>query len=222
MGCIYKITNTINDKIYIGYTTTSIETRMRKHKTDDIKSDTVLGRAIKKYGWDKFRWEILEECDDKERLLELEKYYIDKYSSHIPNGYNMTFGGERLYGENNPFYGKKHSDKTREKLSIMASNKIGDKNPFYGKHHSEDSKKLISIANSRPIEMLNDDFEVIKRFNSVSDGGKWVISEGITNNKSANSSIVKAIKHKHRAFGYYWRYVDEGVETMDDECNPVG
>ena len=76
MGCIYKITNTINDKIYIGYTTTSIETRMRKHKTDDIKSDTVLGRAIKKYGWDKFRWEILEECDDKERLLELEKYYI--------------------------------------------------------------------------------------------------------------------------------------------------
>lgn len=92
MGCIYKITNTINDKIYIGYTTTSIETRMRKHKTDDIKSDTVLGRAIKKYGWDKFRWEILEECDDKERLLELEKYYIDKYSSHIPNGYNMTFG----------------------------------------------------------------------------------------------------------------------------------
>ena len=48
MGCIYKITNTINDKIYIGYTTTSIETRMRKHKTDDIKSDTVLGRAIKK------------------------------------------------------------------------------------------------------------------------------------------------------------------------------
>lgn len=176
MGCIYKITNTINDKIYIGYTTTSIETRMRKHKTDDIKSDTVLGRAIKKYGWDKFRWEILEECDDKERLLELEKYYIDKYSSHIPNG----------------------------------------------KHHSEDSKKLISIANSRPIEMLNDDFEVIKRFNSVSDGGRWVISEGITNNKSANSSIVKAIKHKHRAFGYYWRYVDEGVETMDDECNPVG
>ena len=61
MGVIYKITNMINQKCYIGYTTTSFQTRMRKHKNDDVKNDIVLGMAISKYGWDNFKCEIIEE-----------------------------------------------------------------------------------------------------------------------------------------------------------------
>ena len=49
---------------------------MRQHKNDDIGHDTVLGRAIAKYGWENFSYEIIEESDDKEHLLELEIYYI--------------------------------------------------------------------------------------------------------------------------------------------------
>ena len=43
----------------------------------------------------------------------------------------MTDGGEKLYGENNPFYGHRHNEKTKEKISKIASLKTGEKNPFY-------------------------------------------------------------------------------------------
>ena len=49
----------------------------------------------------------------------------------MPNGYNMTDGGEKLYGENNPFYGHRHNEKTKEKISKIASLRTGEKNPFY-------------------------------------------------------------------------------------------
>lgn len=45
----------------------------------------------------------------------------------MPNGYNMTDGGEKLYGENNPFYGHRHNEKTKEKISKIASLRTGEK-----------------------------------------------------------------------------------------------
>ena len=45
----------------------------------------------------------------------------------MPNGYNMTDGGEKLYGENNPFYGHRHDEKTKEKISKIASLRTGEK-----------------------------------------------------------------------------------------------
>ena len=72
MGCIYKITNIINNKLYIGYTTATLKERMRRHKNDDINHNTLLGRAIKKYGWENFKYEVVVYEDDKKKLLELE------------------------------------------------------------------------------------------------------------------------------------------------------
>ena len=85
---------------------------------------------------------------------------------------------------------------------------IGKNITIIGKY---DFKKNIFTSSDIKFNVTNGQIEPV-----------YHLTKGITNNKSANSSIVKAIKHKHRAFGYYWRYVDEGVETMDDECNPVG
>ncbi len=96
MGCIYKITNIINNKLYIGYTTATLKERMRRHKNDDINHNTLLGRAIKKYGWENFKYEVVVYEDDKEKLLELEQYYIKYFNSKMPNGYNMTDGGENF------------------------------------------------------------------------------------------------------------------------------
>ena len=71
-------------------------------------------------------------------MSEREKYWIEYYDSYN-SGYNMTIGGEALFGENNPFYGKTHTVETKQKLSLLASQRIGNKNPFYGKHHSEET-----------------------------------------------------------------------------------
>lgn len=203
MGCIYKITNTINGKLYIGYTTRPIKERMRRHKTDDCKTETLLGRAINKYGWENFVYEVILEEEDKEKLLELEQYYIKKFNSLKPNGYNMTIGGEKLYGENNPFYGHTHTEETKQKLSELAKQRTGESNPFYGHTHTEETKQKIREANSKTIAMLDENKNIVQIFESGAAAGRWLREQNITKNESANSSIVKAIKKNQRAYGHY-------------------
>ena len=97
MTCgIYKITNNINNKVYIGCSN-NIERRWREHKTHGrtgqyANNHHVLYSAMTKYGIDNFSLEILEECSQQE-IYDKEKYWIDYYNSYN-NGYNMTFGGE--------------------------------------------------------------------------------------------------------------------------------
>lgn len=98
MGYIYKITNTKNNKIYIGKTTTCIQDRFSKHiyesKNTNVKGYSfILHKAFRKYGIDNFIIEEVEEIDNS-MLNDREIYWINAYSSMIPNGYNMTFGGE--------------------------------------------------------------------------------------------------------------------------------
>ena len=88
---IYKITNKINGKCYIGQSI-NIKQRFRDHK--NCKVDKPLYRAFKKYGLKNFKFEILEECS-KEELNEKEIYYIAFYNSTTDgNGYNLEHGGE--------------------------------------------------------------------------------------------------------------------------------
>lgn len=88
---IYKITNKINGKCYIGQSV-DIERRFNEHK--NCKVDKPLYRAFKKYGIDNFTFEILEECSQEE-LNEKEIYYIVFYNSTTDgNGYNLEHGGE--------------------------------------------------------------------------------------------------------------------------------
>lgn len=118
---IYKIT--VNEKYYIGISNDP-DRRLRNHKY----SDTYIGCAIRKYGVDDF--EIIDQTELYEIAFELEKKHIKKFNTLVPNGYNLTEGGE-----NPPSWeGKQHSEKTKKKIS--ESNK--------GKHHLslEQRKKL--------------------------------------------------------------------------------
>ena len=104
-GYIYKYTYP-NGKVYIGQTTTSVEKRWQEHVSNSKKlhSKMVCDAAIKKYGKDNIKIEVLEEVevDEKkptlliEKLNELERKYISEYdSANIAKGYNMLLGGER-------------------------------------------------------------------------------------------------------------------------------
>lgn len=94
MGYIYKITNTINGKIYIGKTERDIQTRWQEHlrHTKSLSNRLPLYRAISKYGKQNFTIEELEKCDNS-ILDEREIYWIKKYHSY-GQGYNCTAGGE--------------------------------------------------------------------------------------------------------------------------------
>ena len=93
-GRIYIIRNTVNDKVYIGQTHVSIKLRFQNHLSAARRGlDYVIGKAIRKYGEDKFYVELLEECLIEE-LNEREKYWIAFFKA-IDNrfGYNMSIGG---------------------------------------------------------------------------------------------------------------------------------
>ena len=222
MGCVYRLLNTCTGMSYIGYTTCPIKIRMRKHKNDDPKSENLLiGHAISEYGWGFFTYSILYESDDIEKLLEKERYYIKELNTLNPNGYNMTAGGRQLFGEENPFYGKKHSEKTKRLLSEFRSTCTAEKNSFYGKHHSEKTKALIRAKKARPVEALKDG-KVVKAFNSIFEASQWCIKNGLTNSKHPSSDISAGCRYGNKAFGYNWRIIgNEGVETKTDECKSV-
>ena len=86
MGYIYKHTNKINGKSYIGKTVQEPKTRWRNGK--GYKSCVVFNNAIKLYGWDSFEHEILEIIDD-EKLIQREEFYIKHFNTLAPNGYNL-------------------------------------------------------------------------------------------------------------------------------------
>lgn len=92
-GFIYIIKNTVNSKVYIGQTKTSVDQRWKEHLRHAQYGSQVINRAMKKYGVDKFYVETLEICDWT-ILDEREIYYIDLYdSTDKSKGYNVSIGG---------------------------------------------------------------------------------------------------------------------------------
>ena len=93
MGWIYKITNTINDKVYVGQTRYSIAHRFSQHKC--AAPDSQLHQDMQLLGVDNFMIDTLEECPN-DQLNDREMYWINYYNS-FNAGYNMTLGGGGHY-----------------------------------------------------------------------------------------------------------------------------
>lgn len=94
-GFIYKITNNVNGKVYIGQTIQTIKERFYQHcatKCSDSVLNMAIHKAIKKYGKSNFTIEVIEEVD-KDSLNDREKFWIEYYNSYN-NGYNSTRGGQ--------------------------------------------------------------------------------------------------------------------------------
>ena len=88
---IYKITNKINGKSYIGQTIQSLECRLAQHFS---KNDTIIQKAIRKYGKDSFEYVIIDTADCMEQLNSKEIFWINFYRTlTIQNGYNVKTGG---------------------------------------------------------------------------------------------------------------------------------
>lgn len=110
MSYIYKITNLITKKLYIGYTSRDLKRRFYEHKWCCFNSNckenkSILYSSMRKYGTNNFIIEpILEFNEEKEDWKELEKFYIKKFNTLTPNGYNILEGGEKPpthYGNDN-------------------------------------------------------------------------------------------------------------------------
>ena len=123
---VYKITNILNNKIYIGKSNNP-EVRFQQHQKNYNK--TAIGYALQKYSVESFLFEILAEYDTEEEAYKDEEFLVDFYDCIVPNGYNMTRGGvcsiggangRDMSGENNPMYGKRHSEEAKQKMREKA------------------------------------------------------------------------------------------------------
>lgn len=130
---IYKITNTINGKAYIGQTVQTLQQRMCKHK-QRMKNGAKMPLycAFRKYGLEAFNIEVIDIANSAEELNEKEIFWIEHFNSFHPNGYNLTRGGAGTFDYH-------HTPNDRERMSKLKEGVFdGEKNPFYGKHHSEE------------------------------------------------------------------------------------
>jgi group I intron endonuclease len=99
---IYKITNKINNKIYIGQTKQELSVRFRQHLDGmGFGKKMPIHLALKKYGKDNFIMEEICSCLDQVHANYLEAYFIDKFNSLAPNGYNVDFNTTHI--KDNPY-----------------------------------------------------------------------------------------------------------------------
>jgi len=179
---IYLLTNTINNKVYIGQTWYPLSTRMGKNGCN-YKHCLYLYAAILKYGADKFQHEILIQCRDQKSADYLEEHFINQYDSRNHKvGYNLKAGGSV----------GKHSEETKAKISISIKNKEWSKealaakansghlwkgkkrepqSPETIKHHS-DAMKEWHANNEHPMKGKHHSDEVKQRIGAVHKGKK--------------------------------------------------
>lgn len=157
-GVIYKITNKINGKVYIGKTKNSIKARWASHVHAAKRPDTKIGRAIAKYGKDSFTVEEICTCIDLESLNKSEIHLIEFFkSTENPIGYNIAIGGDKPC--NSPDIGKRISKATTGRTAHNKGKRMSEEqrlnlsnickgrpSAFKGKKHSNKSRYLQSIA----------------------------------------------------------------------------
>lgn len=129
---IYKITNNINNKCYIGQTTKPLKTRWREHQL--AKKQQAIHHAIQKYGVENFKIEEIATARNQEELNMFEFELINKHNTMAPNGYNLRAGGMQCG----------ISDETRQKKIEWYKT---HKNPQLGKKLTDKHKRLISESN---------------------------------------------------------------------------
>jgi len=176
MYSIYKVTNKVNNKFYIGITKRDIKLRLKEHM---YNGDTGLSAPIKKYGIENF---VIQTIDTAKTFKELENKEV-KLIKRLKPDYNQASGGVTCFehsdkskekisfslkklnrkwskekkeyysklfsGKNNPMYGKTPwlgKKHKKETLEKMTNSKIGEKNPMFGRKHSEETRKKIKQA----------------------------------------------------------------------------
>jgi len=146
-GIIYKSTNKINNKSYVGQTICAFNVRKLQHINDSAanRDNIYFHNAIRKYGPTNFEWEILKRCYSREELDAEEKRFIIKYKT-LENGYNLTTGGagmsnysvteEHRRNLSVSHKGYKHTEEQKKKISKALRNR----------YCSEETRKKLSIS----------------------------------------------------------------------------
>lgn len=150
-GVVYKITNTINNEVYIGQTIHDIEIRWRVHNSQH-SGCTRLKEALNRYGKENFTIEVIETVGCIDRLNERENYYIEFYRSLSPLGYNLKVGGNnrRMSEETKKRISRGNTGKTRtqEVKDKLSRAKVGKKRSLSARKNLSEYNKNKKLSAS--------------------------------------------------------------------------
>lgn len=211
MPYIYKITNDINDKIYVGKTLYTIEKRWREHRRDYLQrryENRPLYAAMRKYGIEHFSINIVEEIFNINIINDREIYWIEYFDS-FNNGYNATKGGEGSVRANyqliyDLYINQQLSYKQIKELTGYDTVTIQTALLSYN-ITKEDIKQNAIKRNSKAVVQIDiKTNKVIASFPNCA-----AAQEAMTNGASCHSgSHISAVCRKKRktAYGYKWEY----------------
>lgn len=205
MGVIYKITNKINNKIYIGKTVTTEPQRWQQHlfyAYNDINKDCpYLCNAIIKYGKENFTREVIETVDNS-LLLEREKFWIDYYGATDHNiGYNLAKGGQGHV---------KFEDEEILWYYNQCNQNISEASRVFNISRSQMTKRLqalgIITTKEIPIEQYNFKGELINTYQTAEEAARALGVKGGNNICSSTSPC---------AYGYIWRRINNPLSINE-------
>lgn len=218
-GYIYKYENRINHKVYIGQTINPASRRyshLSKSKTVDNK----LYRAVRKYGWNNFDYNIIaqieaEDIKELSSLLDaLEERYIEQYDSY-KNGYNATTGGHSCREKEMPasFHdfckNRTYSEETRKKMSESAHNRIVSEETreklrqkaiernfaAYRELTTEKRNAGIRRSHAKAVLQIDKNGNVVNTFETIQDAATFIIT-----NYAPNRALMGIWKGLYRHF----------------------
>lgn len=206
MGYVYKITNRINNKCYIGATIQHhYEARWRKH-INSLKYKEgcpILKRAMLKHGVENFKFEILIICFDED-VVKVEKEYIKKYNCIQPNGYNILTGGQLGDGH----VGFKHTPETIIKIK-EAQKKFKEKNPNHYETYRERHQKTMKTINFSECVKKSEKFRKAMEERKKNYKNRIIIVSEETKEK-----IRKSVKEHYEKHGG-WDYAKSSKKHME-------
>ena len=197
---IYKVTNKINGKVYIGQSV-DIGRRWREHMT--TKDDIYFHKAIQKYGVENFEWEVIEQCKKKD-LDEREIYWIEYYDS-FNKGYNCTKGGDGVSGG---------EDHPRWKGGVSLD-------PEYNKQYYEANKEQAKQQMKEYYEANKDKIKEKRKGKSKQyyEANKEKIKQQMKEHYEANKEKAKEYRevNKEKAKEYGKEYYETNKEKREEK-----
>lgn len=211
MSYIYKITNDINGKIYIGQTSRTLLERFKEHDSESKKPRTI-GRpfydAIRTYGIEHFYIEMIEETDQpKEREI----YWIEYYGT-FKNGYNATFGGDgkRYIDYDLVVATYKQVGSIVDTANLLKISKDSVDNILRIKNEQKHSSAEINVEKyAKAVNMFDLNDKYIKTFVSLTEAARYLIDNKLTNCNitTAKTHISDVCKGKRKTTsGFKWSY----------------
>lgn len=182
---VYKITNKVNNKVYIGITNQGSGARYRHHWYESrIGEPSPIHRSMAKYGEENFTLEIIDFADTYDELKEKEKYWIKQYNStDRTKGYNLTEGGDGTFGKKHSeetkdkirqkALGRKHSEETKKKMSESRTGIVSEKKKKHIESMIELGKKKVTAEFMILDSNTNQEIECSKEFNSMKECAEY-------------------------------------------------